>query len=314
MQTLKQQTLNEGNYEVYPRYLYCLPIPKSNILMHLIDMDANENVYRYPDDPTYFKCPANDLAKMFGMTWTTMDKHLNDLKAWNFIDYGSKTGKNIIGGKCNFVQLNVEMLNLLKQQYDLGVTFFKDNNLIFNNKRFSDIYELDNYLYKNYNTVIYKLDNSYTNNRQLLIYFIDYYNNYSKNRYKNSSNNSKVKKQVSSNETTNNKSKEITKVSKEVYDYFNQTLGTNYKYNVKGNKDRVKKLLDSGYTLEDIKTVIDKKTKQWKNDPKMKQFLTPSTLLGDKFDTYLNQEVYVNPESKLSCKSNSDMSGFKPIL
>ena len=44
------------------------------------------------------------------------------------------------------------------------------------------------------------------------------------------------------------------------------------------------------YKIEDIKIVIDKKTLEWINNPKMSSYLRPETLLGSKFERYLYQK------------------------
>ena len=52
--------------------------------------------------------------------------------------------------------------------------------------------------------------------------------------------------------------------------------------------DLVSNLLEQGYTEEDIRTVIRKKSAEWSCDGKMRSLLRPSVLLGDKFEEYLN--------------------------
>ena len=49
--------------------------------------------------------------------------------------------------------------------------------------------------------------------------------------------------------------------------------------------------MDEGYTLEDFKRVIDIKAKQWKKDPEKRKWLRPTTLFGDNFESYLNEDV-----------------------
>ena len=53
---------------------------------------------------------------------------------------------------------------------------------------------------------------------------------------------------------------------------------------------------NEGYTVEDFKTVIDKKFKSWGNDPKMSLYLRPSTLFGTRFGEYLNEYQAESPE------------------
>lgn len=72
--------------------------------------------------------------------------------------------------------------------------------------------------------------------------------------------------------------------------YLNQKLGKNYKY-VDKNTKLVKARLAEGYTLDDFKTVVDKKAAEWLNDQNMAKYLRPETLFGTKFDGYLNQPV-----------------------
>ena len=47
-------------------------------------------------------------------------------------------------------------------------------------------------------------------------------------------------------------------------------------------------LLDQGYTPDDVRAVIDKKTLEWFPDYNMRGYLRPSTLFGPKFSEYLN--------------------------
>lgn len=70
----------------------------------------------------------------------------------------------------------------------------------------------------------------------------------------------------------------------------NDALGSNYKPNSKKTKDLIHARLSEGFTVEDFKTVIYKKTKQWINDPKMIKFLRPETLFSNKFEGYLNEK------------------------
>ena len=48
--------------------------------------------------------------------------------------------------------------------------------------------------------------------------------------------------------------------------------------------------LKEGFTVEDFKTVIDKKVDEWKGT-ELEQYLRPDTLFGTKFESYLNQNI-----------------------
>lgn len=78
---------------------------------------------------------------------------------------------------------------------------------------------------------------------------------------------------------------------KEIVDYLNNLAGTNYRASSKKTQQLIKARINEGYTLEDFKVVIEKKTREWINDNKMKAYLRPETLFGTKFEGYLNQPV-----------------------
>lgn len=76
----------------------------------------------------------------------------------------------------------------------------------------------------------------------------------------------------------------------EVVDYLNQKAGTKYKSNSKNTTKHIKARINDGYTLEDFKSVIDKKCSEWLNTD-MEKYLCPDTLFGSKFEKYLNQKI-----------------------
>jgi uncharacterized phage protein (TIGR02220 family) len=76
---------------------------------------------------------------------------------------------------------------------------------------------------------------------------------------------------------------------KEILDYMNGVLGTRYKHTTKKNQGLIKARLKEGFTVDDFKTVIDRKHKEWSTNPDMLQYLRPATLFGTNFESYLNQ-------------------------
>ena len=76
----------------------------------------------------------------------------------------------------------------------------------------------------------------------------------------------------------------------EAVEYLNLKAGTKYKSSSKNTTKHIKARINDGYTLEDFKTVIDKKCSEWLNTD-MEKYLCPETLFGPKFEKYLNQKI-----------------------
>lgn len=75
-----------------------------------------------------------------------------------------------------------------------------------------------------------------------------------------------------------------------IVNYLNLQVGVMYKVNNNKTINLVKARLKEGFTVDDFKTVIDKKVKAWKGTA-FEQYLTPFTLFGEKFEIYLNQNI-----------------------
>ncbi len=81
------------------------------------------------------------------------------------------------------------------------------------------------------------------------------------------------------------------KICKEVIDFLNEKLDTNYKSTTKTTVKLIEGRINEGYTLEDFKKVIENKKKSWKGT-KYEVYLRPSTLFREsKFEEYLNEKV-----------------------
>ena len=65
--------------------------------------------------------------------------------------------------------------------------------------------------------------------------------------------------------------------------------GEGFSPRAKKNVELISALIRDGYTLNDLKTVIEKKCDAWLTDPVMKSNLRPSVLFGDRFDEYLHE-------------------------
>lgn len=75
-----------------------------------------------------------------------------------------------------------------------------------------------------------------------------------------------------------------------IVSYLNEKAGTKYKATTEKTKKAIHARLSEGFTLEDFKTVIDKKHTEWKGT-EFEKYLRPETLFGTKFEGYLNAKT-----------------------
>lgn len=97
---------------------------------------------------------------------------------------------------------------------------------------------------------------------------------------------------ITNNIITNNKgilSGKPDGVSLEIINYLNEKLGTHYHPTTPKTADLISTRLQEGFTVDDFKTVIDNKLKEWGQDVEMSKYLRPITLFSNKFESYLNQ-------------------------
>lgn len=84
-------------------------------------------------------------------------------------------------------------------------------------------------------------------------------------------------------------------LSSSLISYLNEKAGTNY-YVTAAVVSRIGELLEAGYTGEDMRAVIDSKVAEWKDIEKMRPYLRPRTLFGDKFEEYAAAPVPIEIE------------------
>ena len=82
-------------------------------------------------------------------------------------------------------------------------------------------------------------------------------------------------------------------IYQDVISYLNQVAGTNYRASSKKTQSCIHARLEEGFVIEDFKTVIDKKSREWIGT-EFEKFLRPETLFGTKFEGYLNSRI--NPK------------------
>ena len=99
---------------------------------------------------------------------------------------------------------------------------------------------------------------------------------------------------------------DITSYCIEIINYLNAAIGTKYRYQSKLTQRLINARFKEGYTVDDFKTVIDKKAKEWKGT-EMEQFLRPETLFGTKFESYLNAPI----KSRSICGAGNKTQHFE---
>lgn len=96
---------------------------------------------------------------------------------------------------------------------------------------------------------------------------------------------------------------DIDKSHFEIIEYLNLKTGSKFKATTKPYVQAIRSRLKEGYTVDDFKTVIDKKCREWKGT-KLEKYLTPKTLFATShFDTYLNSNemaVMTDTERKVA--------------
>ncbi len=83
----------------------------------------------------------------------------------------------------------------------------------------------------------------------------------------------------------------------EIIDHLNLKALTRYKATTKGTRELIHARWMENFTLEDFKSVIDKKVASWTNTDQEK-YLRPITLFGTKFEGYLNEKTITKPPDK----------------
>lgn len=75
-----------------------------------------------------------------------------------------------------------------------------------------------------------------------------------------------------------------------IIDYLNQKTGKHFKPDTKQTQELIVAWLKQGFTVDDFKTAIDKKSWEWLHaQPEYEKYLRPNTLFGNNFESYVNQ-------------------------
>jgi uncharacterized phage protein (TIGR02220 family) len=77
-----------------------------------------------------------------------------------------------------------------------------------------------------------------------------------------------------------------------IINFLNECTGKSFKTNSKVAISNINARLKEGYVLDDFIKVISVKATKWINT-KFEDYLTPNTLFGNKFESYLNENINV---------------------
>ena len=96
-----------------------------------------------------------------------------------------------------------------------------------------------------------------------------------------------------------------------IINHLNELVEAKFRWETEATKKLIDRLLRHSYTIEDIIKVISYKTREWKHDSNMSQYLRPQTLFNyNKFEGYLfaaNQAPKVTLHDLLKDDWSSDV-------
>jgi uncharacterized phage protein (TIGR02220 family) len=102
----------------------------------------------------------------------------------------------------------------------------------------------------------------------------------------------------------------------EIIQDFNEVTNSHYKTDpvTKDIMQLINARIKEGFSIDDFKKVHRNKFASWGNDPKMKKFLRPHTLYTGKFQAYLNEQVSLSDQGKVSEILDKSKGAFKRFL
>lgn len=83
------------------------------------------------------------------------------------------------------------------------------------------------------------------------------------------------------------------RIYKDVISHLNAVAKTSFRDSTKKTQTLIDARVKEGFSFDDFVKVIDVKTAQWMDNPKMNKYLRPETLFGNKFESYLNEHTII---------------------
>lgn len=101
---------------------------------------------------------------------------------------------------------------------------------------------------------------------------------------------------------------------KQALDLLNELTGSKFRSSTSSHSQNISARLSQGHTIEDLMLVIKHKCSEWGRDPKMAQYLRPSTLFqAGKFDGYLSAaKVSQSPYANMAEVTRKNLEALNP--
>lgn len=93
---------------------------------------------------------------------------------------------------------------------------------------------------------------------------------------------------------------------RQIITHLNTAIGSRYNSRARTTRARIDARIREGYVVEDFIRVIDNRVAAWAQDEKMREYLRPETLFGNKFESYLNAPQITN----VTVNSSFDTDSF----
>ena len=90
-------------------------------------------------------------------------------------------------------------------------------------------------------------------------------------------------------------------IVREIVDYLNLKANKEFRYNTRATVDLIKSRVAEGFKVEDFIGVIDNMVQQWKGT-ELGKYLVPTTLFGEKFESYLNTDTWKACDNRINQK------------
>ena len=94
-----------------------------------------------------------------------------------------------------------------------------------------------------------------------------------------------------------------TTIITEIVNYLNEKASTSYRPKTKKTREHINARLSEGFSVDDFKTVIDKKCDEWIGT-EFEKYLCPDTLFGTKFEKYLQSKINKQKKSSNNAGDN----------